>query len=193
MNTSTSNPTPASDPGDAESPGAESPGVGEERSSDAPESEAPRAAASRATPPRADAFSAEDGRDSADAVEAATRRLHARLQRIAIAPPDPHDPGAGETPECASGSSPDAPASNGLAKLVLTLVQLLHDVLERQAVRRMEEETLTPDEVERVGQALMAQAEEIERLCEAFGLDPSDLDIPLGSIHVDEPRPESSR
>lgn len=74
---------------------------------------------------------------------------------------------------------------DGLARLLLTLVQLLHDVLERQAIRRMEADSLTPEEVERIGQALMKQTQEIERICEAFGIDPEDLDIDLGTVHVD--------
>jgi len=40
--------------------------------------------------------------------------------------------------------------------------------------------------VERVGQALMRQAQEIERICEAFGIDPDDLDIDLGTVQVDD-------
>jgi hypothetical protein len=87
------------------------------------------------------------------------------------------------TPASADGRNS---GSDGLARLVLTLVQLLHDVLERQAVRRMENDMLTPDEVERVGQALMRQAQEIERICEAFGIDPDDLDIDLGTVQVDD-------
>ena len=71
---------------------------------------------------------------------------------------------------------------NGLGQLVLTLVKLLHELLERQAVRRMEAESLTEEEVERVGLALMSQAEEIERLRKAFGLEDEDLNVDLGPL-----------
>ncbi len=77
--------------------------------------------------------------------------------------------------------SEDAPGK-GLAHLVLTLVKLLHDLLEKQAVGRMERGTLTDDEVERVGRTLMKQAEELERLCEVFGLELDDLHLDLGTI-----------
>jgi len=92
-----------------------------------------------------------------------------------------------ETLTATGGDREASGGGDGLARLVLTLVQLLHDVLERQAIRRMENDTLTPDEVERIGQALMKQAEEIRRICEAFGIDPNDLDIDLGTVHMDDP------
>jgi hypothetical protein len=72
----------------------------------------------------------------------------------------------------------DSP-TNGLARLVLTLVKLLHDLLEKQAIRRMEGGRLTEAEVEQVGQTLKRQAEEIEHLCDVFGLETGDLDLPI--------------
>ncbi|MGM0704748.1 MAG: gas vesicle protein K [Bacteroidota bacterium] len=77
----------------------------------------------------------------------------------------------------------------GLAHLVLTLVKLLHDLLEKQAVGRMERGTLTDEEVERVGRTLMKQAEELERLCEVFGLELDDLHLDLGTIQHPESTP----
>jgi DNA-binding Xre family transcriptional regulator len=73
-------------------------------------------------------------------------------------------------------------AANGLAQLVLTLVKLLHDLLEKQAIRRMEAGRLSDEQVEKVGQTLKRQAETIEQLCEAFDLEPGDLDLSLGSV-----------
>jgi hypothetical protein len=72
--------------------------------------------------------------------------------------------------------------ANGLAQLVLTLIKLLHDVLEKQAIRRMERGRLTSDQVEQVGQTLKRQADEIERLCEVFDLEPGDLDLSIGAV-----------
>jgi gas vesicle protein GvpK len=63
-------------------------------------------------------------------------------------------------------------------RLVLTLVRVLHELLERLAVRRMEGEQLTPRQIEDVGAALLKQALEIERLRQQFGF--SDRDIALG-------------
>jgi hypothetical protein len=72
--------------------------------------------------------------------------------------------------------------TNGLAHLVLTLIKLLHDLLEKQAIRRMENGSLTEEEVERVGHALMQQVQELEQLCETFDLDYDDLGIQLGTV-----------
>jgi hypothetical protein len=70
----------------------------------------------------------------------------------------------------------------GLAQLVLTLIEFLRQLLERQAVRRMEGGTLTDEEVERVGFALMKLEEKVNELAEQFGLQPSDLNIDLGPL-----------
>ncbi len=69
--------------------------------------------------------------------------------------------------------------AQGLIRLVLTLVKLLHDVLERQAVRRMEAGRLTDVQIENLGAALAAQAEEILKLRRQFGFSDKDLSLAL--------------
>lgn len=69
----------------------------------------------------------------------------------------------------------------GLAGLVLGLVELLRQVLEKQAVRRMEGGTLTEDEIERVGLALMRLERKVRELAEHFGLTEDDLRLGLGA------------
>jgi len=71
---------------------------------------------------------------------------------------------------------------NGLAQLVLTLVKLLHELLERQAIQRMDSGSLTDEEIERLGLALMRQAEELDRLRELFDLKVEDLNLDLGPL-----------
>ena len=71
---------------------------------------------------------------------------------------------------------------NGLGQLVLTLVKLLHELLEKQAVRRIEAGSLTETEIERLGMTLMRQAQEIDRLRRAFNLEDEDLNIDLGPL-----------
>ena len=71
---------------------------------------------------------------------------------------------------------------NGLGQLVLAVVKLLHEVLERQAIHRIEGGSLTEAEVERLGMTLMRQAEEIDRLRRAFNLEEGDLNIDLGPL-----------
>ena len=70
----------------------------------------------------------------------------------------------------------------GLAKLVLTLIELLRQVLERQAIRRMEGGSLTPEQIENMGVALMKLEAKVHELTEQFGLRPEDLNLDLGPI-----------
>ncbi|HYU19695.1 MAG TPA: gas vesicle protein K [Chloroflexota bacterium] len=70
----------------------------------------------------------------------------------------------------------------GLARLVLSLVELLRQLLERQAVRRMEGGSLSDEEIERMGLALMRLEEKVRELAEQFGLEPSELNIELGPL-----------
>jgi hypothetical protein len=71
---------------------------------------------------------------------------------------------------------------NGLGKLVLIIVNLLRDLLERQAIRRMEGGSLTDAEIERIGTTFMRLGEEIERLKKEFGLEGEELNIDLGPL-----------
>jgi hypothetical protein len=67
-------------------------------------------------------------------------------------------------------------------QLVLTLVEFIRQILERQALRRVEQGTLTPDEIERVGVALMQLEETVHDLARQAGLDPQDLNLDLGPL-----------
>ena len=78
-------------------------------------------------------------------------------------------------------ADPDG-VEQGLAKLVLTLIEFLRQLLERQAVRRMEGGSLSDDEVERVGLALMRLEEKIAEMAELFGLDKRELNLELGPL-----------
>lgn len=69
-----------------------------------------------------------------------------------------------------------------LARLVLTLVELLRRVVEHQAVRRMEDGDLGDEQVERMGTALWRLEEKMEEIKAAFGLAGEDLDIDLGPL-----------
>ena len=71
---------------------------------------------------------------------------------------------------------------NGLGQLVLTLVKLLHELLERQGIRRIEAGSLSDDQIERLGLTLMKQAQEIDRLRQEFGLEEEDLNLNLGPL-----------
>ena len=73
-------------------------------------------------------------------------------------------------------------AAQELGRLVLTLVEVIRKVLEHQAVRRMDSGTLSPEEVERLGLALLRLSERMDDLKAAFNLRDEDLDIDLGPL-----------
>jgi gas vesicle protein GvpK len=70
----------------------------------------------------------------------------------------------------------------GLAQLVLTVVELLRQLMERQALHRVELGTLSEDEIERLGQTFMALARRMDELKEQFGLEDKDLNLDLGPL-----------
>jgi len=70
----------------------------------------------------------------------------------------------------------------GLAKLVLTLIEFIRRLLEKQAVRRMEGGELSPEQLENLGLALMKLEEKMKELREQFGLSQEDLNLDLGPV-----------
>src|SRR6476646_472926 len=70
----------------------------------------------------------------------------------------------------------------GLARLVLTVIELLRQVLEHQAVRRMDGGSLTDAEIERLGLALLKLNTRMDELKQIFGLTDEDLNIDLGPL-----------
>src|SRR5215210_4380095 len=73
-----------------------------------------------------------------------------------------------------------------VVKLVLSLIEFIRKLMERQAVRRAEEKTLTPEEIENVGLALMKLEETVHLIAKRFDLKPQDLNLdrgPIGRLH----------
>jgi hypothetical protein len=71
---------------------------------------------------------------------------------------------------------------NGLAKLVLSIIELIRRLLEKQALRRMDAGSLTDEEIERVGAALMKLEEKMSDMKKIFGLADDDLKLNLGPV-----------
>jgi len=71
---------------------------------------------------------------------------------------------------------------NGLAKLVLSIIELIRRLLEKQALRRMDAGNLTEEEIERLGNALMKLEEKMAELKRVFGLSDEDLNLKLGPV-----------
>ncbi|MFJ4002323.1 gas vesicle protein K [Streptomyces sp. NPDC090023] len=99
-----------------------------------------------------------------------------------------------------SGERPSAPArritadpdtvERDLMKLVLTLVELLRQLMERQALNRVDEGDLTEEEEERLGATLMLLHDRMTGLCERYGLTMADLNLDLGPLGTLLPPPE---
>jgi hypothetical protein len=114
--------------------------------------------------------SAKARRLSPNEVEAAVEDLRRELNQIA-------DAGGVERIDCNQES-----IEQGLAKLVLGLIELLRRLLERQAVRRMEGGSLSDQQVEDMGLALMKLEQKIGELAGSFGLTVDDLNLELGPL-----------
>jgi hypothetical protein len=70
----------------------------------------------------------------------------------------------------------------GLVSLVLTIVELLRQLMERQALRRVDEGTLTDEQIEKIGGTLMSLEQKMAELRDHFGLEPEDLNLDLGPL-----------
>jgi hypothetical protein len=70
----------------------------------------------------------------------------------------------------------------GLAQLVLTIVELLRQLMERQALRRVDAGTLTDEQIERLGRTFMKLESRMEELKREFGLEDRDLNLNLGPL-----------
>lgn len=76
----------------------------------------------------------------------------------------------------------------GLAPLLLTVVELVRQLMEAQVIRRMESGHLSDEDLERAADSLRKLEEQVVRLCEIFDIDPADLNIDLGDIGTLLPR-----
>jgi DNA anti-recombination protein RmuC len=70
----------------------------------------------------------------------------------------------------------------GLAKLVLTLIELIRKLLEKQAMRRVEADSLSEEEIERMGETLMKLENKMKELKQIFGLKDEELNLNLGPL-----------
>ncbi|WP_301275123.1 gas vesicle protein K [Streptomyces sp. RKCA744] len=114
-----------------------------------------------------------------------------------MTPPSP-TPSADSTPPAPSArSAPSAPArvdidrdsvGRDLVALVLTVVELLRQLMERQAIRRIDAGGLTDDQIERIGTTLMLLDQRMAELCDQHGLTAEDLNLDLGPLGTLLPR-----
>jgi hypothetical protein len=110
------------------------------------------------------------------------RELERRLQRSTTQPPS--RTGRRKKPPPARWNPQPEDVQKSVAQLVLTIVEFLRKLMERQAIRRMEQNTLTPAEVEAVGAALMQLERTVGEIGKRFGLEPEDLNLDLGPVKL---------
>jgi len=79
-------------------------------------------------------------------------------------------------------TNPKANSKAGLAPLLLTVVELVRQLMEAQVIRRMEQQCLSESDLERAAESLRKLEEQVLNLCEIFEIDPADLNIKLGDF-----------
>ncbi|APU38732.1 MULTISPECIES: gas vesicle protein K [unclassified Streptomyces] len=94
---------------------------------------------------------------------------------------DPHTTHGGSALAQRLSVDPDT-VERDLIKLVLTIVELLRQLMERTAVHRVDQGDLAEDEEERIGMTLMILHERMEELCKRYGLTMDDLNLDLGPL-----------
>jgi hypothetical protein len=97
------------------------------------------------------------------------------------------------TPRRLEGSGEDV--ARGLGRLLVTLLEVVRQVIERQALRRVDAGDLTDEQVERLGRALMQLEDTFDELIEHFGVVPNDVYLPLdlAGLALDGARPDFLR
>jgi hypothetical protein len=83
---------------------------------------------------------------------------------------------------------PPAKTEAGLAPLLLTVIELVRQLMEAQVIRRMEAGDLGDDDLERAADSLRQLEEQVVQMCEIFDVDPADLNIDLGEVGTLLPR-----
>ena len=119
--------------------------------------------------------------------DAKLRALRREIERR-MRTPTAATAGKQRTPTLRRGAAPmrwnpePEDVQKSVVQLVLTIVELLRRLMERQAIRRMEQKTLTRKEVEVVGDALMKLEETVREIGKKFGLTPEELNLDLGPL-----------
>ncbi|MEA2125465.1 MAG: hypothetical protein QOI80_2247 [Solirubrobacteraceae bacterium] len=102
--------------------------------------------------------------------------------KILLAPRTPEPPrGADNALSRRINADPEG-VEQGLAQLVLTIVELLRQIMERQALHRIDAGGLSPDQVDRLGETFMLLERRMGELKERFGLTDRDLNLDLGPL-----------
>lgn len=112
------------------------------------------------------------------------RELERRLERPAGPTAGARKASGRRRPPPARWNPEPEDVQKSVAQLVLTIVEFLRKLMERQAIRRMEQKTLTKAEIEAVGLALMRLEKTVRDIGKRFGLEPEDLNLDLGPVKL---------
>lgn len=147
--------------------------------------------------PARDARAREDGIVEAAPVRATRRREDAAMEAVPVRGTRVWEETGGRGPMSARDArtritTDPENVERDLTRLVLTLVELVRQLVERQCIRRFDQGDLSDEQVETIGMTLMRLEEAMEELCDRFGLSLADLNLdlgPLGTLLPTDDRP----
>ncbi|MFJ8490416.1 gas vesicle protein K [Streptomyces sp. NPDC094038] len=120
------------------------------------------------------------GPDPPDRLAEVTAAAARAFRLLPAVPDDTREPGLSR-PARRIGTDPDT-VERDLVRLVLTLVELLRQLMERQALHRVDQGDLTEEQEERLGSTLMVLHDRMSDLCARYGLTMEDLNLDLGPL-----------
>ncbi|MET9829230.1 gas vesicle protein K [Streptomyces sp. NPDC006385] len=116
-----------------------------------------------------------------DRLREVARAAHRAFSLLPARPDDMAPPATGRTAARRLRTDPDT-VERDLVKLVLTIVELLRQLMERQALHRVDQGDLTEQQEERLGLTLMLLHDRMTELCDRYGLTLDDLNLDLGPL-----------
>ncbi|MFH0519563.1 gas vesicle protein K [Streptomyces sp. M41] len=120
-------------------------------------------------------------RPSPDRLREVAQAAHRAFSLLPARPDDMTPPPAGQSAARRLHADPDT-VERDLVKLVLTIVELLRQLMERQALHRVDQGDLTEEQEERLGLTLMLLYDRMNELCDRYGLTLDDLNLDLGPL-----------
>ncbi len=120
-------------------------------------------------------------RPSPDRLREVAQAAHRAFSLLPARPDDMAPPPAGQSAARRLRTDPDT-VERDLVKLVLTIVELLRQLMERQALHRVDQGDLTEEQEERLGLTLMLLHDRMTELCDRYGLTLDDLNLDLGPL-----------
>ncbi|MFF3614799.1 gas vesicle protein K [Streptomyces sp. NPDC002580] len=132
----------------------------------------------------------DDGREASDPLAVAAEITARAFRLLPAEPSDRTRSGTGARPPAGRINADPDTVERDLVRLVLTLVELLRQLMERQALHRVDQGDLSEDDEERLGATLMVLHDRMTELCARYGLTLDDLNLDLGPLGTLLPPPD---